>query len=100
MSIPYKRDDRNRGQLKKKSKRKPCLNMRQMDDFKFKLAQILQEIDEKNCAQVGGMIYAKASKQDIKEAKKYISDKEQEGVIPEETAKKLNRLLSRYSTYR
>ncbi|HOP08739.1 MAG TPA: hypothetical protein PK718_01840 [Candidatus Methanofastidiosa archaeon] len=99
MSVPYKKNFR-KPDIKKKSKRKPCLSMRNMDDFKFKLAQILKEIDEKNYAQVSGMIYAKASRQDIKEAKNYISDKEKEGVIPEETAKKLNRLLSRYSTYR
>jgi len=98
MSVPYRRTTKPK--IKKKSKRKPCLNMRHMDDFKFKLEQILNEIEVKNLAQVKGMIYAKASKQDIREAKNYIFDKEKEGVIPEETAKKLNRLLSRYSTYR
>lgn len=90
----------NKQNKSRKSKRKPCLSMRKMDDFKFQLAQILQEIDEKNVAQVNGMIYAKASKIDIREAKTYINEKEDEGIIPPETAKKLHRLLSRFSIYR
>ncbi len=74
--------------------------MHRIDDFKYNLKNILSGIDEKNFAQVKGMIYAKASKQDIKEAKKYVTEKEEEGIIPNETAKKLMRLLSRFSTYR
>ncbi|MHC1604699.1 MAG: hypothetical protein ACXQTP_01825 [Candidatus Methanofastidiosia archaeon] len=98
----YKRHEKKRKNINqhKKTKRKPCLNMRRIDDFKYALTQILQEIEDKNYAQVKGSIYAKASKQDIREAKRYIGDKETEGVIPSETAKKLNRLLSKYSTYR
>jgi hypothetical protein len=46
------------------------------------------------------MIYAKATKQSVRDAKNYINEKEEEGIIPSEIAKKLNRLLSRFSTYR
>ncbi|MDD4281476.1 MAG: hypothetical protein PHW58_04510 [Candidatus Methanofastidiosa archaeon] len=74
--------------------------MHRIDDFKYDLAQILTEVDEAHFAQVKGMIYTKATRQDVREAKIYIAEKEEEGIIPSETAKKLVRLLSRFSTYR
>lgn len=83
-----------------KTKRKPCLNMHRIDDFKYDLSQLLADIDERYYAQVKGMIYTKATRQDVREAKTYIAEKEEEGIIPNETAKKLVRLLSRFSTYR
>lgn len=100
MALPRRYRDSKQKIAGKKSKKKQCLNMRRIDDFKYDLDQLINELDEKNAAQVKGMIYAKATKQSVRDAKNYINEKEEEGIIPSEIAKKLNRLLSRFSTYR
>lgn len=82
------------------NKRVRKLNMRCIEDFKWDLSLILKEISEENVARIKGGIYAKASKIGIREARDFITEKENEGIIPLETAMKLGKLLQRYSVFR
>ena len=91
--------DRFRSQTSR-NKRVRKLNMRFVDDFKWNLSKILEEVPDENVAAVKGAIYAKASKIGIKEAKQFIREKEDEGIFSSNVAKKLTSLLTRYSTYR
>ncbi len=74
--------------------------MGRIDDFKWDLSQILDDVDVQNASAVKGAIYAKASKIGVREAKDYIWDKQREGVLERNVALKLTRLLSKYSVYR
>ncbi|MFQ6087934.1 MAG: hypothetical protein ACE5K0_03415 [Candidatus Methanofastidiosia archaeon] len=76
------------------------LNMRRLDDFKWELSVILREVAEENVGAIRGAIYTKASKIGVKEAKQFIREKEEEGLITSETARKLTGLLTKYSVFR
>jgi hypothetical protein len=82
------------------NKRVKKLNMRRIQDFKWDLSLILKEISDENVASIKGGIYAKASKIGVREARDFVTEKEKEGIIPEETAMKLTKLLQRYSVFR
>jgi hypothetical protein len=85
---------------RKRSKRVRKLNMRRIDDFKWSLSQILDDVDDQNASAVKGAVYTKASKIGVREAKDYIWEKQREGVIERDVALRLTRLLSKYSVYR
>jgi hypothetical protein len=76
------------------------LNMSRIDDFKYRLSKILDDVDDQNASAVKGAVYAKASKIGVREAKDYIWDMQREGVIERDVARRLTRLLSKYSVYR
>ncbi|MBU7014039.1 MAG: hypothetical protein HXS43_04345 [Theionarchaea archaeon] len=84
----------------RRSKRVRKLNMRRIDDFKWNLSQILDDVDDQNVSAVKGAIYAKASKIGVREAKDFIWEKQREGVLEHDVALRLTRLLSRFSVYR
>ncbi len=85
---------------RKRTKRIRKLNMRRLDDFKWDLSKILDDVDNQNVSAVRGAIYAKASKIGVREAKDYIWEKQREGVLEHEVALRLTRLLTKYSIYR
>ncbi len=76
------------------------LNMRKDYEFRYLLGQLLKELPEGVQGSIKGTIYAKASNIGIREAKDYILQKKEEGVIDEKLAKKLIDLLYKYSVYR
>ncbi|MBU7025083.1 MAG: hypothetical protein HXS40_13055 [Theionarchaea archaeon] len=84
----------------RRSKRVRKLNMSRIDDFKWSLSQILDDVDDQNVSAVKGAIYAKASKIGVREAKDFIWEKQREGVLEHEVALRLTRLLSKFSVYR
>ncbi len=101
MARPRPRHKKKKPRVKKtRTKRVRKLNMRKIDDFKWDLSKILDDIDDENVSAVKGAIYAKASKIGVKEAKDYIWEKQRNGVLEREVALKLTRLLSKYSVYR
>jgi hypothetical protein len=84
----------------RRSKRVRKLNMSRIDDFKWSLSQILDDVDDQNVSAVKGAIYAKASKIGVREAKDFIWEKQREGVLEHDVALRLTRLLSKFSVYR
>jgi len=104
MAKPRKRSKRYRRGARKvrrhRAKKVRKLNMRRIDDFKWDLSKILNDVDDQNASAVKGAIYAKASKIGVREAKDYIWEKQREGTLERDVALKLTRLLSRYSVYR
>jgi hypothetical protein len=84
----------------RRAKRVRKLNMSRIDDFKWSLSQILDDVDDQNVSAVKGAIYAKASKIGVREAKDFIWEKQREGVLEHEVALRLTRLLSKFSVYR
>lgn len=90
----------NNRKRRRRAKRVQKLNMRRIDDFKYDLSHILDDMNNQNASAVKGAIYAKASKIGVKEAKNYIWEKEREGVLERDVAIRLTRLLTHYSVYR
>jgi len=76
------------------------LDMRRDYEFRYLLSQLLKDVPEGIQGSLKGSIYAKASNIGIREAKDYILQKKDEGVIGEELARKLINLLYKYSVYR
>ena len=74
--------------------------MRRIDDFKWDLGKILNDVNDENVSAVKGAIYAKASKIGVREAKDFVWEKQKEGVLERDVALRLTRLLSKYSVYR
>lgn len=103
MARPRSRKRKRRTKSKPKPRRAKKvrkLNMRRIDDFKWSLSQILDDVDDQNVSAVKGAIYAKASKIGVREAKDYIWEKQRQGVLEHEVALKLTRLLTKFSVYR
>ncbi len=94
------REKSNTKKRSRRAKRVQKLNMRRIDDFKWDLSHILDEVADQNVSAVKGAIYVKASRLGVKEAKNYIWEKQKEGTLEREVALKLTRLLSKYSVYR
>lgn len=91
---------KSKKKYKRRAKRVKKLNMRRIDDFKWDLSHILNDVDVENASAVKGAIYAKASKIGVREAKDYIWEKQREGTLERDVALRLTRLLSKYSVYR
>ncbi len=85
--------NRNQKKLRK-------LNMRKNEEFRFLLEKSLKDLPESLRGSVFGAVYAKASKNGILEARDYILLKKKEGIIDENTSRKLIDLLYSYSTFR
>lgn len=103
MARPRSRKRRTRTKRKPKPRRAKKvrkLNMRRIDDFKWSLSQILDDVEDQNVSAVKGAIYAKASKIGVREAKDFIWEKQRQGVLEHEVALKLTRLLTKFSVYR
>ena len=103
MARPKSRKRTKRAKKKPKPRRAKKvrkLNMRRIDDFKWSLSQILDDVEDQNVSAVKGAIYAKASKIGVREAKDFIWEKQRQGVLEHEVALKLTRLLTKFSVYR
>jgi uncharacterized protein with PIN domain len=84
----------------KNQKKLRKLNMRKNEEFRFLLEKSLKDLPESLRGSVFGAVYAKASKNGILEARDYILLKKKEGIIDENTSRKLIDLLYSYSTFR
>lgn len=82
------------------SKKTRKLNMARVSDFKWDLNQVLNKLPEDKAGLIRGPLYAKASKIGVEEAKKFLKDKEEEGVIDKEMALEILRVLTKYSKFR
>ncbi|MCD6370312.1 MAG: hypothetical protein J7L63_02285 [Thermoplasmata archaeon] len=80
--------------------KKRKLDMRKDYEFRYLLSQLLKELPEGIQGSLKGSIYAKASNMGIREAKNFVLQKKEEGLIDEKLAKKLIDLLYKYSVYR
>lgn len=82
--------------------RKPMLNLRRLDYFKYDLNELIDgsEIEENLIPSFKATIIAKASQRSISEAKDYINDMASREQISEEIAGKLCRLVERYTKFR
>lgn len=86
--------------LNKNQKKLRKLNMRKNEEFRYLLEKSLKDLPESLRGSVFGAVYAKASKNGILEARDYILLKKKEGIIDDNTSRKLIDLLYSYSTYR
>ncbi|MBU7043086.1 MAG: hypothetical protein HXS47_05785 [Theionarchaea archaeon] len=98
--MAYRRKNSRNRSYRRRSKRVRKLNMGRIDDFKWDLSHILDDMNDENSSAVKGAIYAKASKIGVREAKDYIWEKQKEGILERDIALRLTRLLSKYSVYR
>ena len=78
------------------------LNMRDETYFKYHLKNILQrsEMDDKTKTSFIATLMAKASRMSIKEAKKFLNEKAEEGVVEDDVRDQISRLLDRYTKSR
>jgi len=76
------------------------LNMRKNEEFRFLLGKYLKDLPESVRGNIFGSIYAKAAKNGVTEARDYVLVKKKEGVIDDDTSRKLIDLIYDYSTYR
>ncbi len=82
------------------SKKTKKLNMGRVSDFKWDLNQVLNKMPEDKAGLIRGPLYAKASKIGFDEAKQFLKDKEDEGLIDTDIALDILRVLSKYSKFR
>ncbi|NMC77320.1 MAG: hypothetical protein GYA60_08540 [Candidatus Methanofastidiosa archaeon] len=85
---------------KVQSKKTRKLNMGRVSDFKWDLNQVLNNLPEDKAGLIRGPLYAKASKIGVEEAKKFLKDKEEEGIIDKDIAFEILRVLTKYSKFR
>jgi uncharacterized protein with PIN domain len=97
MQISQNKEPIGMGRNQKKLRK---LNMRKNEEFRFLLEKSLKDLPESLRGSVFGAVYAKASKNGILEARDYILLKKKEGIIDENTSRKLIDLLYSYSTFR
>ncbi|MEM0141149.1 MAG: hypothetical protein QXN66_03825 [Thermoplasmatales archaeon] len=86
-------DDIDRRKLRK-------LNMRKNEEFRFLLGKYLKDLPESVRGSIFGSIYAKAAKNGVTDARNYVLVKKKEGILDEDTSRKLIDLIYDYSTFR
>ena len=87
------REEKQRGRAKR-------LDMRKSDEFNYMLGKAVEDLPESTKGAIRGSIYAIVSKKGIKEAKTFIGEKYEEGMIDSQTQKRLLDLIYDYSKYR
>ncbi len=77
-------------------------NRRKYLEYKVDVKNMLDEfaIDEEHRSNILGQIWAKGERMGVGEAKEFIAEKVELGIIPEAMAEKLNVLMKKYSTKR
>jgi len=83
-------------------KREPMLNLRHRIAFKYDLELILKhsDVEEKYINTIVANIIAKASQNSIKEAKRFIFESEEKGIISPSVGKQIVVLLNKNTRYR
>jgi len=78
------------------------LNVYHLPHFKYDLNEVLvrSEMDPSRFDQFTANLLTKATRRGINDAKDYISDATQDGIIDEVSADRVKRLLHRYSKLR
>ena len=77
-------------------------NRRKYLEYKVDVRNMLEEfaVEEEHRSNILGQIWAKGERIGVKDAQNFITEKVEQGIIPEEMAKKLNSLLDKYSKRR
>lgn len=96
------REERLKRISKSSTRRHELLNMRNRQLFSFDIKEVLKAttIDPNTGAQFVAQVMARASRQGIDEAKDYVVEKQNEGIVDEALADQVLSLLDRYSRYR
>jgi len=96
------REERLRRIAKSSTKRHELLNMRFKQAFRYDLKEILLRttIPETEANQFAAQVLARASRQGIDDAKDYIVEKTDEGLVDSASDDQVMHLLDRYSRYR
>ena len=78
------------------------LDMGRVVHFRYDARQVLRRtsMEQKVWQPFLSTLIAKASRSSIKEGREYIQQKEEEGIITNDTAESLSRLLNRYRKWR
>ena len=78
------------------------LDMRRVNHFRYDAKQMFMDstVEQNVWTPLLSSIVAKASRTGIKDAWEYVNMKEDEGVLPEDVAESLRRLLERYKKWR
>ncbi len=74
--------------------------MRKTEEFNFMLNKIVEELPDSVRGAIKGGLYSIASKQGTKEAREYISKIYEDGIIDDNTQKRLYNLIGDYSKVR
>jgi hypothetical protein len=82
------------------TKRSRRLDMRKTEEFNFMLNKIVEELPDSVRGAIKGGLYSIASKQGTKEAREYISKIYEDGIIDDNTQKRLYNLIGDYSKVR
>ena len=80
--------------------KKKRLNLRKIEEFKFEMNDVLQDLAPNLEGTIKGSIIAKADKIDINAAIEFVQQKEEEGLLTADHVKRLIRILTHYSFYR
>lgn len=85
-----------------RSKYTSMLDMRRLEHFRYDAKNLLERsgVEDRVWTPLLATVIAKASNTNINEAKDYIRAKFDEGVLPEDTARGLSRLLDRFRRMR
>ena len=95
-----KRRDAKRPKKKTYVPKKKRLNLRKIEEFKFEMSDVLEDLDPTLVGTIKGSIIAKADRIDINAATDFILEKEEEGLLTSDQVKRLGRILNHYSFYR
>ncbi len=92
----YKKEMNRRKRQKKVLK----LDLRKVDEFVYRLNQIIADVEPEYVGTLKGSIVAKAKMQGIDAARDFVREKMEEGIITEDAMKEIHRLLKYSSAYR
>ena len=95
-----KRRDAKRPKKQTYVPKKKRLNLRKIEEFKFEMSDVLEDLDPTLVGTIKGSIIAKADRIDINAAMDFILEKEKEELLTGDQVKRLGRILNHYSFYR
>jgi hypothetical protein len=83
-------------------RRTAMLNMHNEKLFRWGLRAVFDKnkVDPKIADPLGGMIFAKGSRNSIEAAKDFVDDKVRDGILDDKTARSIYDLLDKYGTWR
>jgi len=88
--------------LRPRQKRTAMLDVSKDREFRYYLKEILEryKLDERNASSMLATIHSKARMLSISDAKDYVREKTEEGILPEDGMVEILRLLNRFRKWR